>query len=241
MPTYISPLDPAQLLILTYVDFWPASVYTYSLWFSHVMMVSRMKPVIFSLLLALPLVVLAAPSERRHGGHHDEGKKEHKHGFAIKAHGTLLTLAFSFLYPAGVVLIRGGFKRGFLMHWTTQGGATAAALTGMLIMIVKAWERLLVISLHSNSRLHLRSVSYSFEEVLSYEYFTLTFRPSQNGKAGVHHYIGTALFIAVCLQVLLGYYHHVLFVKFRRRTFISYAHIVLGWIVVCGGWVNTFL
>jgi hypothetical protein len=107
------------------------------------MMSSRMPPLVYSLLFVLPLAVLAAPNERRHG-HHEAGKPEHKHGFAVKAHGTLLTLAFSFLYPAGVVLIRGGFKRGFFMHWATQGGATAAALTGMLIMIVKAWTRLLV-------------------------------------------------------------------------------------------------
>jgi hypothetical protein len=43
------------------------------------------------------------------------------------------------------------------------------------------------------------------------------------------------------LQALLGYYHHVLFVKLRRRTFISYAHIVLGWIILSGGWLNTFM
>jgi hypothetical protein len=143
--TYISPRDPAQLLTLPDVDFWPSSPYIcYSLPSVHVMMVSRIYSVVFCLLFALPLTVLAAPSERRHGGHHDDGKAEHKHGFAVKAHGTLLTLAFSFLYPAGVVMIRGGFKRGFFMHWVTQGGATAAALTGMLIMIVKAWKRLLV-------------------------------------------------------------------------------------------------
>jgi hypothetical protein len=63
----------------------------------------------------------------------------------------------------------------------------------------------------------------------------------QNGKAGMHHYIGSSLFIAVCVQVLLGYYHHVLFVKLRHRTSISYAHIVLGWFVVFVGWLNTFL
>lgn len=112
------------------------------------MMASRLNYILCSFLLAA--TVLSAPTtaqqehERRHGGHHEAGKPAHKHGFAVKAHGTLLTLAFSFLYPAGVVLIRGGFKRGFFMHWATQGGATAAALTGMLIMIVKAWTRLLV-------------------------------------------------------------------------------------------------
>ena len=107
-------------------------------------MLSSWRPIVSLLLFALPFTVLATPSERRHGGHHEENAHEHKHGFAIKAHGTLLTLAFSFLYPAGVVLIRGGFKRGFFMHWVTQGGATTAALVGMLIMVVKAWERLLV-------------------------------------------------------------------------------------------------
>ncbi|KAF2677215.1 hypothetical protein K458DRAFT_436697 [Lentithecium fluviatile CBS 122367] len=172
-------------------------------------MMFKIRPIIATLLFVLPLAVLSAPSERRHGGHaeggHSKSGHAHTHGPAIKAHGTLLTLAFSFLYPAGVFLIRGGFKRGFFLHWATQGSATAAALTGMSLMIVKSWGRLI------------------------------------RGNAGKHHYIGTALFFAICLQALLGYYHHMLFVKLRRRTYVSYVHTVLGWTVMFGGWVNTVL
>jgi hypothetical protein len=57
----------------------------------------------------------------------------------------------------------------------------------------------------------------------------------------MHYYIGSALFFAIGVQALLGYYHHVLFVKLRQRTYISYAHIILGWAAMCAGWVNTFL
>lgn len=117
----------------------------------------KARPLLASLFFVLlPLAVLAAPTERRHGGHHgEEGAHEHKHGFAIKAHGTLLTLAFSFLYPTGVFLIRGGFQKGFVLHWGTQAGATTAALVGMLFMIIKSWSRLIVSLLVRFSGLHL--------------------------------------------------------------------------------------
>jgi hypothetical protein len=126
----------------------------------HPVIMSRLRSLLASLLYIFPLIVSAAPLERRHGDHGHGGEEKsghgHTHSFAIKAHGTLLTLAFTFLYPTGVVLIRGGFKRGFLLHWTTQAGATVAALTGMSLMIVKSWERLIV-SL-SRSLYHLISV-----------------------------------------------------------------------------------
>jgi hypothetical protein len=102
-----------------------------------------MRSVLAFLLFAIHYAVVAAPTARRHTGHQGE-KAEHKHGLAVKAHGTLLTLAFSFLYPAGVALIRGGFQRGFVLHWVTQAGTTTAALAGMIIMIVKTWGGLVV-------------------------------------------------------------------------------------------------
>jgi hypothetical protein len=123
----------------------------------------RTHPVVASLIL-VPLAVLAAPTERRHAKHHGDSV-EHIHGLAVKAHGTLLTLAFSFLYPVGVALIRGGFQRGFLLHWATQAGATTASLGGMIIMIVKSWERLIVSFTRSESRrssVGMRSNKYHF-------------------------------------------------------------------------------
>jgi hypothetical protein len=143
------------------------------------MTMSGIRALIASLLFVLPFAVSAVPLQGRHGGHdaggHEESGHTHTHGFAIKAHGTLLTLAFSFLYPAGVVLIRGGLKRGFLMHWTTQGGATVAALTGMSLMIVKSWKRLIVRLPHL--LYYPRSQSRSVDGAVYFCSCTLTTRP----------------------------------------------------------------
>ena len=90
-------------------------------------------------------------------GHGDEGdaplSKEgaatssghnHTHGFLIKAHGTLLTLTFSVMFPLGTILIRAGLKKGFLLHWSVQLGSTLTAIAAMLLMLIRSWKYIIV-------------------------------------------------------------------------------------------------
>jgi hypothetical protein len=63
----------------------------------------------------------------------------------------------------------------------------------------------------------------------------------QAGFGGPHHYIGLGLFCALFVQNFSGFYHHVLFKKHGRRTWISYVHLILGWIIILLGWINTAL
>ncbi|KAK1574206.1 uncharacterized protein LY79DRAFT_377975 [Colletotrichum navitas] len=57
----------------------------------------------------------------------------------------------------------------------------------------------------------------------------------------VHQFLGLALAGAVGLQAFLGWKHHVDFVRIRRRTYISYAHIWIGRLVMLGGQANLLL
>ncbi|KAI5243156.1 hypothetical protein E4T43_04305 [Aureobasidium subglaciale] len=53
-----------------------------------------------------------------------------------------------------------------------------------------------------------------------------------------HPIIGIVLFVLIFFQPFLGYIHHRLFKKYKRRTFWSYAHIWLGRIIITLGIVN---
>src|SRR2546421_10345611 len=58
---------------------------------------------------------------------------------------------------------------------------------------------------------------------------------------GPHQLLGLSPFASIFAQAVLGWYHHVLFKQRGSRTMISYMHIALGWLVMCGGWINTVL
>ncbi|THW57201.1 hypothetical protein D6D20_08156 [Aureobasidium pullulans] len=53
-----------------------------------------------------------------------------------------------------------------------------------------------------------------------------------------HLIIGIVLFVLIFFQPFLGYIHHRLFKKYKRRTFWSYAHLWLGRIIITLGMIN---
>ncbi|KAK5653449.1 hypothetical protein OQA88_8935 [Cercophora sp. LCS_1] len=53
-----------------------------------------------------------------------------------------------------------------------------------------------------------------------------------------HQWAGIAVVLALGLQAVLGWRHHVVFLKVRGRTWISHVHIWLGRLVVLVGWLN---
>ncbi|KAK4108509.1 iron reductase domain protein [Canariomyces notabilis] len=57
----------------------------------------------------------------------------------------------------------------------------------------------------------------------------------------VHQWLGVGIVLVLGLQGLLGWRHHVRFLRIRRRTWVSHAHIWLGRTVVAGGWANVIL
>ncbi|GAB1312612.1 hypothetical protein MFIFM68171_02822 [Madurella fahalii] len=57
----------------------------------------------------------------------------------------------------------------------------------------------------------------------------------------VHQWLGGGIVLALLVQSLLGWQHHVRFLRIRRRTWLSHAHIWLGRVIVAGGWVNVML
>ncbi|KAK3491076.1 uncharacterized protein B0T23DRAFT_421390 [Neurospora hispaniola] len=57
----------------------------------------------------------------------------------------------------------------------------------------------------------------------------------------VHQWLGLAVTFLLVVQVILGWRHHVDFLRIRRRTWISHGHIWLGRWAVVAGWVNVVL
>ncbi|EGR51819.1 uncharacterized protein TRIREDRAFT_120257 [Trichoderma reesei QM6a] len=54
-----------------------------------------------------------------------------------------------------------------------------------------------------------------------------------------HQIAGVAIVcLLLPLQVLLGWRHHMDFIRIFRRTWISYAHIALGFTILVSGWAN---
>ncbi|KAK0634308.1 hypothetical protein B0T17DRAFT_513005 [Bombardia bombarda] len=53
-----------------------------------------------------------------------------------------------------------------------------------------------------------------------------------------HQWIGIGIALALTVQAVLGWRHHMVFLRLRRRTWISHAHIWLGRSGLALGWVN---
>ncbi|OAA73468.1 Carbohydrate-binding domain family 9-like protein [Cordyceps fumosorosea ARSEF 2679] len=59
-----------------------------------------------------------------------------------------------------------------------------------------------------------------------------------NLLGSAHQKVGLAVFALLFAQAASGWWHHVRFVRIRRRTWVSYAHMGLGWGILLGGWAN---
>ncbi|KAK4172208.1 hypothetical protein QBC36DRAFT_338438 [Triangularia setosa] len=57
----------------------------------------------------------------------------------------------------------------------------------------------------------------------------------------LHQWLGVGIVVGLVVQSILGWRHHVDFVRIKRRTWISHGHIWLGRFVVAGGLVNVIL
>lgn len=68
----------------------------------------------------------------------------HQHGYAIRAHGTILFLIFSIFIPWAVFLIRTRATKSFV-HWVFQLTTAIASMGAMLIMLIRSWEAIKVI------------------------------------------------------------------------------------------------
>ncbi|KAL6793569.1 hypothetical protein GGI42DRAFT_144950 [Trichoderma sp. SZMC 28013] len=53
-----------------------------------------------------------------------------------------------------------------------------------------------------------------------------------------HQIAGVVIVSLLLLQAVLGWRHHVDFIRIFRRTWISYAHIALGFVILVSGWAN---
>lgn len=58
------------------------------------------------------------------------------------------------------------------------------------------------------------------------------------GISTVHQAQGLAIGTSICIQSVLGWRHHVGFLKIHQRTWISHGHIWLGRAIILAGWSN---
>lgn len=54
----------------------------------------------------------------------------------------------------------------------------------------------------------------------------------------VHQVLGISVVACLGIQSFLGWRHHVIFLRIRRRTWLSHSHIWLGRLIMIGGWSN---
>ncbi|KKY19738.1 putative cellobiose dehydrogenase [Phaeomoniella chlamydospora] len=115
-------------------------------------------------------------------------------------HGILMTISFYFLYPLGIIVMRGGLPRAVRLHWVIQAIATITATTGSLIGIM----------------LSRRFIRW-------------------------HQYIGCFVLFAVLMQSLLGWRHHITYLRTKQKTWMSKIHVWLGHIILLLGWLELIM
>jgi len=54
----------------------------------------------------------------------------------------------------------------------------------------------------------------------------------------LHQGAGVAISLALGVQIVLGWRHHMVFLQVRHRTWVSHAHIWIGRVVLGAGWIN---
>ncbi|KAI1379249.1 iron reductase domain protein [Hypoxylon crocopeplum] len=54
----------------------------------------------------------------------------------------------------------------------------------------------------------------------------------------IHQVLGISLVTCVSIQNILGWRHHIVFLRIRRRTWPSHSHMWLGRLVMVVGWIN---
>ncbi|EEP78182.1 predicted protein [Uncinocarpus reesii 1704] len=60
-------------------------------------------------------------------------------------------------------------------------------------------------------------------------------------RHGTHKLIGIFVLCSLLVQPCIGYWHHLAFIKLKRRTSITFAHILFGRAIIILGWLNIAL
>ncbi|TQV91043.1 integral membrane protein [Cordyceps javanica] len=156
-----------------------------------------------------------------------------------RAHGILMASSILALFPAGVLALRSGSPRAFMYHWLLQSLAVTFMLVGagLGILLVRGHG-------HGGGGDHHGSVSESSNGAAGHHDHRKRHDESSPAAATMfiaHQWIGGALVGCILLQVVLGWWHHVIFVRIRARSWVSHAHIWLGRTSIIGGCANLLI
>ncbi|KAG5935856.1 hypothetical protein E4U53_000347 [Claviceps sorghi] len=153
----------------------------------------------------------------------------------LRAHGILMASSFLLLLPAGVLALRGGSSRAFTHHWMLQGLAATCVFVGAALGVV-------VVRAHGHGGRHghaATGAAHSHSHRPSKRHDESS--PAAASMFVAHQWLGGMVVGFVLLQIILGWWHHVIFVRIRARTWVSYAHIWLGRTEMVAGGVNLLL
>ncbi|KAJ5863644.1 uncharacterized protein N7529_005560 [Penicillium soppii] len=139
-----------------------------------------------------------------------------------RAHGILMSNSFLLLLPVGVLAMRSDSPRSFTYHWIMQGLATTCLLVG-------AGTGIALSQAHTPAPSHGHDKRHDAGSATASAMFT------------AHFWLGGTVVAFLLVQITLGWWHHIIFVRIRSGTWVSYAHIWLGRLEMVGGCVNLLI
>ncbi|OAA82016.1 Carbohydrate-binding domain family 9-like protein [Akanthomyces lecanii RCEF 1005] len=155
-----------------------------------------------------------------------------------RAHGVLMASSILVLFPAGILALRSGSPHAFMYHWLLQSLATMCMLFGVGLGV-------LLVRTHGHNAADHHIIKSKLASSLSGNYGHRKRHDESSAAAAAmfaaHQWLGGIFVSFVMLQILLGWWHHVIFVRIRARTWVSHVHIWLGRTSMLEGSMNLLL
>lgn len=155
-----------------------------------------------------------------------------------RAHGVLMACSILALFPAGVLALRSSSPYAFMYHWLLQSLATMCLLFGVGLGV-------LMVRAHGNNTAddHVRTSEPAGSSAGGHGHSKRHDETSATAAAmfTAHQWLGGIFVSFVMLQILFGWWHHVIFSRIRARTWVSHVHIWLGRTSMLGGSANLLL
>ncbi|KAM7185512.1 hypothetical protein V8F20_011768 [Naviculisporaceae sp. PSN 640] len=170
-----------------------------------------------------------APHEEGPAGAHSD---PHGGGAKFPLHGTLMWTSYLLLFPLGTLLIRTSPPSPRPPRQTSKGpGHSSSPLS-----------KLPSLSLSSITPFTRHWIPQAIATVLSLTGAVIGWSHTHFSRPkSLHTILGSLISFCLVIQVLLGWRHHVAFLRIRQRTWMARVHIWLGRAILAMGWTNIML
>lgn len=151
----------------------------------------------------------------------------HSHKYIVRALHGILGLCAVLLLPIGIFRIRSSSSSAFSQHRAIQIGMAASCTLAILLG--------LFLSISSNTVRLISAPMY----VMKYSHTKRKLQYS-NFHAS-HQWLGLLLGGLISGQIVLGYKHHIHYMRTREKSHASIAHVILGHYIWAFMTINAFL